>query len=91
MPGYFKNEAATAETIIGDWLHTGDIGYYDQVGHLRVQWSDTRFQIQMFFDAQSPLALGSLSCVFMLPSATSQSRTEIGPVWTVVMESSVMQ
>ena len=34
MPGYFKNELATAETIIGDWLHTGDIGYYDQVGHL---------------------------------------------------------
>ena len=34
MPGYFKNEAATAETIIGDWLHTGDIGYYDQVGTL---------------------------------------------------------
>ena len=33
MPGYFKNEAATAETIFGDWLHTGDIGYYDQVGH----------------------------------------------------------
>ena len=32
MPGYFKNELATAETIIGDWLHTGDIGYYDQVG-----------------------------------------------------------
>ena len=33
MPGYFKNEAATAETIFGDWLHTGDIGYYDQAGH----------------------------------------------------------
>jgi len=34
MPGYFKNEAATAETIIGDWLHTGDIGYYDEKGHV---------------------------------------------------------
>merc|ERR1719449_421208 len=34
MPGYFKNEAATAETIFGDWLHTGDIGYYDQNGHV---------------------------------------------------------
>ena len=31
MPGYFKNEAATAETIFGDWLHTGDIGYYLEV------------------------------------------------------------
>ena len=32
MPGYFKNEKATAETIIGDWLHSGDIGYYDEQG-----------------------------------------------------------
>jgi len=30
MPGYFKNEAATAETLIDGWIHTGDIGYYDQ-------------------------------------------------------------
>ena len=34
MPGYLKNEAATRETLIGDWLHTGDIGYYDQVGYI---------------------------------------------------------
>ena len=62
MPGYFKNEAATAETIIGDWLHTGDIGYYDQVGHWIVQWSEIQI-----VDVQSPQvkALGSLSCVFM--------------------------
>ena len=31
MPGYFKNDIATAETIFGDWLHTGDIGYYTEV------------------------------------------------------------
>ena len=31
MPGYFKNDVATAETIFGDWLHTGDIGYYLEV------------------------------------------------------------
>ena len=31
MPGYLKNDSATAQTIIDDWLHTGDIGYYDQV------------------------------------------------------------
>lgn len=32
MPGYFKNEKATAETIIDDWLHSGDIGYCDEQG-----------------------------------------------------------
>lgn len=27
MAGYWKNEKATAETIIDGWLHTGDMGY----------------------------------------------------------------
>ena len=31
MPGYLKNEAATRDTILGDWLH---IGFYDQVGYI---------------------------------------------------------
>lgn len=32
--GYFKNSEATKETIIDDWLHTGDIGHIDELGHL---------------------------------------------------------
>ena len=31
MPGYFKSPAATADTLIDGWCHTGDIGYYDKV------------------------------------------------------------
>ena len=31
MPGYFNNEKATAETLFDGWIHTGDIGHYDEV------------------------------------------------------------
>ncbi|KAK2140241.1 hypothetical protein LSH36_1425g00001 [Paralvinella palmiformis] len=33
MKGYFKNDKATSETIIDGWLHTGDVGYYDEDGY----------------------------------------------------------
>ena len=35
--GYFKNDKATGETLDGDgWLATGDAGFVDDRGHLRV-------------------------------------------------------
>lgn len=34
MTGYWNNPDATAETLRGGWLHTGDIGMFDETGHL---------------------------------------------------------
>jgi len=34
MLGYWNNPEATAETLRGGWLHTGDIGRFDEKGYL---------------------------------------------------------
>ena len=34
--GYWRNDAATAETLVDGWLHTGDLGSVDDEGYLSI-------------------------------------------------------
>lgn len=36
MPGYWKNPKATEETLRNGWLHSGDLGYLNETGHLYI-------------------------------------------------------
>ena len=37
MAGYWQNEAATASSLRGGWLHTGDVGVIDAEGYLHLK------------------------------------------------------
>lgn len=37
MPGYWRNDEATAKTIVNGWLLTGDMGFMDKDGYVTMQ------------------------------------------------------
>ena len=37
MAGYWRNPQATAETLRGGWLHTGDVGFMDEDGFISLK------------------------------------------------------
>ena len=37
MAGYWDNPQATAQTLRGGWLHTGDLGSLDEAGYLTIR------------------------------------------------------
>ncbi|MGO3005166.1 MAG: AMP-binding protein, partial [Halomonas sp.] len=34
MKGYWDKAAMTEEAFLGDWFHSGDVGYFDEAGYL---------------------------------------------------------
>ncbi len=54
MKGYLKNEQATGETIRDGWLHTGDIGYFDEDGFLMVAGREKSLLISADGEKYSP-------------------------------------
>lgn len=54
MKGYFKNPEATAETIQGTWLNTGDMGYIDKDNFLYVTGREKALLISSDGEKYSP-------------------------------------
>lgn len=51
--GYYKNPSATAETLDHGWVHSGDAGYLDAHGHLKI--IDRAKDVSHVADAQHSL------------------------------------
>ena len=51
--GYYKNPQATAETLDDGWVHSGDAGYLDAHGHLKI--IDRARDVSRLDDANRPL------------------------------------
>ncbi|MDO4462145.1 MAG: AMP-binding protein [Bacteroidia bacterium] len=70
MKGYWKNEEATASTIINGWLHTGDMGYMDEDGYIYVLGRFKSLLISADGEKYSPE--GIEECIVDLSSSIDQ-------------------
>jgi long-chain acyl-CoA synthetase len=62
MLGYWNNEEATKNTIINDWLHTGDIGEIDADGYLKITDRKKDIIVNSGGDNISPAKIENLLC-----------------------------
>ena len=62
MLGYWNNEQATKDTIINNWLHTGDIGEIDADGYLKITDRKKDIIVNSGGDNISPAKIENLLC-----------------------------
>ena len=62
MLGYWNNEEATKNTIVNDWLHTGDIGEIDADGYLKITDRKKDIIVNSGGDNISPAKIENLLC-----------------------------
>ncbi len=84
MKGYFKNKNATNEALKGEWLYTGDMGYYDKDNFLMVVGREKALLISQDGEKYSPEEIeeaitnsSDLICQSMIYNDHSKNTTAI--------------
>ena len=60
MKGYWKNQKATDNTIINNWLHTGDIGFIDKDNYIQITGRKNEMIVNSGGENISPVPIENL-------------------------------
>lgn len=63
MKGYWCNQEVTAATLVDGWLHTGDVGHFDQDGYLEITDRKKDIIVNDKGDNISPQKVEGLLCL----------------------------